>query len=542
MRSRTIALAFLVGLISLSAGYVPAQTNDSAAGIAMAAQLVFNSSFEENNNGDNLPDHWTGTNLSSQDGWVCDQAHLGACSVHLVSSSTTGKKILFNRNIDGNKDEKITFQLWNKTLNAGENFRAQLTITYWDQTTQAWNIKPQSGTHGWQAAQVLVNPAKPYVRFDIQLISPANTGGQIWFDNVNLNVAAVPGGWTPPKTAGEWKNHPVRGAVIEIGFGGHEEYEYPPIPSRNSLRLLRELGVHVVVLEFQFAWTIKPPYRSVEAQYALVTRALDNIRDAGLYAVLSVRNGPGTNAMIPGIEDPDVITTLYTNTTAQQAYRNMLKEVVTRFKGREEIIAWEPLVEPCLDHFLFHEESPFPKASAIWNPLAASFIQTIRTVDPNRPIIIEPVNWGGMDGFRKLAKFNDNNVIYSLHTYEPYAYTFQDPPYKSYPGNFSGEYVNKSTLDSWLAPVDNFQNNHDVPILAGEWGGTRWLPGMNRYITDQVSLFDKRDWSWTIYAWYDCAWDEKGLILYLGSKRYQPVYNPFNPLFLPIVNSWASLP
>src|SRR5262249_644024 len=157
----------------------------------------------------------------------------------------------------------------------------------------------------------------------------------------------------PPQTAQDWIDHPVHGAVVEIGFGGPDEYEDPPYPSVDSFRLLRELGVHVVVIEFQYAWTIFPPYQRAADQFDQATAALDKARDAGLYVVLADRSGPGVNAMYPGIEDEDVITTLYTDPTAQQAYRDMLTDMVNYYKGRPEIIAWEPIIEPAPDFFLY---------------------------------------------------------------------------------------------------------------------------------------------------------------------------------------------
>ena len=43
-------------------------------------------------------------------------------------------------------------------------------------------------------------------------------------------------------------------------------------------------------------------------QYALIADTLDNAVAAGLYVILSVRNGPGRNAMMPDVDDADVIT------------------------------------------------------------------------------------------------------------------------------------------------------------------------------------------------------------------------------------------
>jgi hypothetical protein len=346
--------------------------------------------------------------------------------------------------------------------------------------------------------------------------------------------------WTPPQTAADWMAAPVRGAVVEIGYGGAEDFEWPPYPSVESFRRLRTLGARVILLEFQYAWTIYPPYAPAEDQFYLVEGALDNAKQAGLYVVLAVRNGPGVNAMMPGIADADVISTLYTDTAAQDAYAAMLTDMVTRLKGRSEIIAWEPIVEPALDYYLLGgEEPPYTESSAIWNPIAARFIDTIRAADPDRPIFISPVNWGGMDAFATLQHFSDDNVVYDLHTYEPYAYTHQmRGPYKTYPGTYWGEYVDATTLDNWLQPVDDFQTAFDVPIVVGEFGGMRWVPNMHTYVADQIGNFNARNWSWMIYAWYDGAWYQQGLGFQWGAQRNVFLYDPENPLYVPIINSW----
>lgn len=114
--------------------------------------------------------------------------------------------------------------------------------------------------------------------------------------NTNVNgTDTTPGqldDWRPPRKAAEWLSKPVRGAVVEIGYGGPDEFNDPPYPSVASLRQLRGLGARVVAVEFQFAWTIEPPYEADENQFVRLTAALDNVAEAGLYTVLCVRNGP----------------------------------------------------------------------------------------------------------------------------------------------------------------------------------------------------------------------------------------------------------
>jgi hypothetical protein len=505
-------------------------------------ELVANSNFDTDADANNRPDIWKVKSFAPADGLDCIEAHSG-CSVNLTASSKS-KTMTWKGDLLANPDVPLTFHMWTNTENLSVNgFDVTLKVNYFDGSSQKWTLLPDEGTHTWQETSITITPLKAVRKVDITLKFGSGSG-EAWIDDVGLTAANPLDSWTPPTTAAERRDNPVRGTVIEIGYGGPDEYDDPPYPTVHSLRLLKELGVHVVNLEFQYAWTIEPPYEAAEDQYDLLEATLDNLSEVGLYAVVSVRNGPGRNAMMPGIADEDVINTLWTDPTAQAAYNDMLTDMVTRFSARPEIIAWEPIVEPALDFYMFDgEEAPYPQAAAVWNPIAADFIETVRAADPNRPIIIEPVNWGGYGAFETFVKFDDENVIYSLHQYEPFDYSHQEKVKYRYPGKIAGEFIDKDALEAMLAPVDQFQADHDVTIIVGEWGGFRWQPGMAQYIADQRALFEERGWSWMHYAWYDAEWpDEFGLELQLGTSKKNPIYNPRNPVFAPVVEGWQTAP
>ena len=334
------------------------------------------------------------------------------------------------------------------------------------------------------------------------------------------------------------------------------ETDYAPsdgqyFPTSESFQALRDLGANVVVIYSQFVWTLEPPYGPDETEYALLTQALDTAAQVDdLPIIVSIRNGPGRNEMMPDYEDGDELTAIYEDAAAQEAYVAMMRDVVERFGDRSEIIAWEPMIEPT-PHTYFGEEfawekgvSPwFPEGVAWWNDLAERVIAEIRVVDPERPIIIEPVWWGGAEGFIGWEPFADDNIIYSLHTYEPYELTHQvNWPFVGYPyqSRIEGVLVDREWLDAQLEPVDNFQATYDVPIVVGEWGGMRWVPGMPDYIADQVSLFEERGWSWTYYAWADEVWDLSGFEGALGPGRHNDVPDYGNPVFAPVAEAWQA--
>jgi hypothetical protein len=346
---------------------------------------------------------------------------------------------------------------------------------------------------------------------------------------------------------------PLRGAVIEPSWVGSDEVPYDEqyFPTYESFQTMRDLGANVVVIYAQFTWSLEPPYGPDEAEIDLLAQVLDTAAQVDdLPVIVGIRNGPGRNEMMPDYEEGDELTGIYDDPAAQDAYVAMMQDVVRRFKDRQEIIAWEPMIEPTPHTYFGYESAwvegvspPMPEAMAWWDDLAPRLIAAIREEDPIRPIVIEPVLWGGAEGFIGWQPYDDDNIIYSLHTYEPYELTHQvRGPFIGYPyeSKIEEAWIDRDWLEGYLEPVDTFQATYDVPILVGEWGGMRWVPNISDYIADEVSLFEARGWSWTWYAWADEVWDLSGFEGMLGTERRNDVPDYDNPVFAPVREAWQA--
>ena len=60
-----------------------------------------------------------------------------------------------------------------------------------------------------------------------------------------------------------------------------------------------------------------------------------------------------------------------------------------------------------------------------WNTLAEKAICELRKLNPFRKIIIGPTAWNSCDKLRYLKIFDDENIIYTFHTYAPFEFTHQ---------------------------------------------------------------------------------------------------------------------
>ncbi len=336
-----------------------------------------------------------------------------------------------------------------------------------------------------------------------------------------------------------------------MGYGSPYEVG-PPYPDLNSLKLLKSYGANIVNLEIQYTWTMHPPYRRDPNAFKLLHEALSNLREAGLYAIVSIRNGPGRNDMFSGLDyEDELLLDIYHDPSAQRAWLDMLNDTISEFKNDSTIIAWDPMVEPAPYEYTSRNGLPDDYGYSWWNNFSKECVQLIRSIDPLRPIIIEGSDWANPHSFAYLEPVDDPNVIYSVHNYWPMEYSHQaEPPFNySYPGKicywdelndreFCG-YVDKHKLDLIWKPVDDFQNKYNATIFVGEWGGMRFVPGMANYLRDQLSTIESRGWSHTYYAWgYDPGWDVQAFQLACGSNITNLKPDPEADTFRYIYNSW----
>jgi cysteinyl-tRNA synthetase len=279
-------------------------------------------------------------------------------------------------------------------------------------------------------------------------------------------------------------------------------------------------------------WTMQKPYKRNDTQFGMLTHALDNIKAANLSAIVSINCGPGRDDLCGGSD-----MSVYSNQEAQDAWLSMLEDVVTTFGDRSEIIAWNPMAEPTPDAYFNDRKQDFRMSAPFWNGFANKAIIRIRATGEKRPVVIEPVFRGDIEAISYLARSSDSNVIYSIRTFEPYAYTHQEGPdfEYDYPGDVGDIDYDRDELEKMLKPALDFKKAHSVPMLVGAYGGMRVVPYMGNYIGDMVYLLEKYNLSHTYYAWnvdaFSLQYGPNGSELALNSET-----------FLPILKSWMNNP
>lgn len=191
----------------------------------------------------------------------------------------------------------------------------------------------------------------------------------------------------------------------------------------------------------------------------------------------------------------------------EQRYQDKLIEVwdriARRYRGRQVVYAYDLLNEAV--------EGTVADGLLNWRDLATKATETIRAIDPGKPIVFEPGPWGGPDGFDFLEPLDLDRVIYSFHMYRPHSFTHQgvhnDRTGIAYPGRIDGQYWDREALREAMRPAIEFQEIFNVHMYVGEFSAIRWAPGDSgyNYLRDVIELFEEYGWDWSYHAFRE--WD-----------------------------------
>ncbi len=141
-----------------------------------------------------------------------------------------------------------------------------------------------------------------------------------------------------------------------------------------------------------------------------------------------------------------------------------------------------------------------------WRELATKVAETIRAIDPGKPVVVEPGPWGGPAGFDSFTPLDLEGVIYSCHMYQPHQFTHQGvrtiPVGLRYRGVIGGEQWDKERIREALVPARDFQQTFNVAMYLGEFSAIRWAPDNSayRYLKDVIDIFEEYGWDWSYHA------------------------------------------
>ena len=174
-------------------------------------------------------------------------------------------------------------------------------------------------------------------------------------------------------------------------------------------------------------------------------------------------------------------------TEANQArFDSIWTQISYRFKDKPEKLLFEVLNEP---HGLSKTNN---------DEMHQRILSIIRKTNPTRLVIFQGNNWGGSDDLINAAIPDDDYLIGSFHSYDPYLFGLEGE------GTW-GSASDISELDRKFKAVSDWSSENNIPVFLGEFGSLKVCDfnSRMRHYKMYVELSQK-------YGFASAAWDDGG--------------------------------
>jgi hypothetical protein len=261
----------------------------------------------------------------------------------------------------------------------------------------------ETGTFDWRRAGFTAHIPADATNVTL-VLGLEQVTGKVWFDDVKFTVAKTPIPVQLKPMAGPvFKGHPLprlRGAMVS------------PNIDADSLRVLgQEWKANLIRFQLiRFGRAGQPAMPDgydewLEGELKKLDAALALCEKYGLFVLVDLHSPPDGKATVSGYIGSD--SGLFSDRQAQDKFVEVWRRIATRYKDAKAIWGYDLAKEPV------EEESE--EACDDWQALAERAARAVRTIDPERTIIVEPSQWGGPEGLNELVPIGVSNVVYSVH-------------------------------------------------------------------------------------------------------------------------------
>ncbi|MEN9308994.1 MAG: hypothetical protein RL173_2926 [Fibrobacterota bacterium] len=268
-----------------------------------------------------------------------------------------------------------------------------------------------------------------------------------------------------------------------------------------------------------------------EDALALLDKAFDDAQAAGLQVILDLHRCPGHD-FESGLHREQ---SFFTDPAMRKDCLKVWSVLAERYGHRNGVLL-ELLNEPVA-----------PSAE-VWNAVKDDLAHEIRRFAPKATLVVGSNLWNNASQFEPLTPVDDDNILYSVHVYNPVVFTHQKAPWipsdlfkieRTYPGTYEipeGDsrlpvergLWNKGRLERLLDPVFRFREKHGVAVACNEFGVYMGGPDRESHLNwmrDIMDLFQSNQVGWSY-------WNYKNLdfgIISRGESLYQDLPQYANP-------------
>ena len=229
--------------------------------------------------------------------------------------------------------------------------------------------------------------------------------------------------------------------------------------TRDDIQFLKRTGFNSVRIPIHYKY-----FQSDDSDgFALLDRAIEWSREAGLYVVIDMHCAPGGQTGA-NIDDSWGYPWIYDSPQAQQLAIDTWKRIAAHYRDSRTVLGYDLLNEP-IPHF-----PELRKYNSKLEPLYRRIVAGIREVDKNHIVILGGAQWD--TNFEVFGPPFDTNVMYNFHKY-------------------------------WMPPVQaeiqsyvDFRDKYHVPIWMSESGENK-----DEWIAQFRELLEKNHIGWAFWPY-----------------------------------------
>ncbi|MGB8983103.1 MAG: cellulase family glycosylhydrolase [Anaerolineales bacterium] len=168
-----------------------------------------------------------------------------------------------------------------------------------------------------------------------------------------------------------------------------------------------------------------------DSDFEYIESCLDWCQENNLSVILDLHKAPGFAF------DQLAKATLFDTPALQERLMRLWESIARRFSGRNN----ETLAFELLNEIVLPESSP-------WNRLVRKMVERIRSIAPERLIVVGGNQYNAVDELQNIDVLDDPHILYTFHFYLPLTVTHQRAP--------------------WIPPIIEYNRQIDYPGQEAE--------------------------------------------------------------------------
>ena len=238
-----------------------------------------------------------------------------------------------------------------------------------------------------------------------------------------------------------------------------------------------------------------------KSAFEILDKAVESILKTGLALILDLHKCPGHDFHLGALGNAQPF---FTDSKCREDAKKVWSVLAERY-GEKAGVLLEILNEPVAPN------------CEVWNDVKDELFWHIRGAAPKAPIVVGSNKWNNPGEFKDLRPLEDDNVLYSFHSYQPVIFTHQfaewiPEPYfrqkRSWPGTYAppdyemktklkiedGEW-NKNRLRGTMENALEFRAKYNVPVACNEFGVYVQVERQSQlnWLRDFLSLLQEAD-------------------------------------------------